>query len=239
VRKAAILLVASVALVIVLGAWANSWEGSVAKAKKLATAAPTVKPKAVVFKGGPLPSKVVALLTDEANGTVAVVAAITNPDKKLPATGITVGVELLGKSGKTAGTNTAAGTNPVLNQIASIAPGETALYVNDTIIPDSAPVSATVKATGTPKKGKLQEFKIEGAKVQHGAFGVSIAGTVVNPGTSPQTSVHIEAVVKQGEKIVGAGGALVDRIDPGGKAEFQIFVIGKSEGDLVVWAPAQ
>lgn len=238
-RKAIFLLVAGAALVVVLGAWANSFEASVAKADKLVAETPTVKPKKVVFKGGPLPAKVVALLTDEANGTVAVVVAITNPDKKRAATDITIGVELLDKSGKVVGTNTAAGTDAALNHIASIGPGETALYINDTVIPESMPASATAKATGTPKGGKLQEFTIEGAKIENGTFGVSVTGMVTNPGATPENKIHVEAVVKEGDTIIGAGGALVDHLDPGGKAEFQIFIIGKSEGDLEVWAPAQ
>lgn len=234
----------AIAVVLTLGAWANGFKGSLAtdaveQARADAEkAGEALKPEEVKFEGGPLPAEIVAVLTDEAAGTVAVVASITNPEKKVAATNITVGIELLDASGAVVGTNTDPGTDPSLNTIAVIGPGETALYVNDTFLASGVPASATVKATGTPARQKLTEFVIEGATISEGPFGVSITGTVTNPGAEAKQGVHVMAVVREGTTVVGAGGALVSDLPGGGTADFEIFVIGQTKGELEVWAPA-
>jgi hypothetical protein len=239
-KLAVVVVLVGVVVTLTLGAAANSFEGSVARAgREVVEAPPVAKPEEVKFEGGPLPATVDALFYDEVNGTVAVVVSIENPHADVAATGITIGIELLDAAGKVVGTNTAAGTDPALNKIASIGPGETALYVNDTIIPDAAPASATVKATGTPERVALTDFDIVRAELDDSPFGVSIIGTIRNPGATTETQVHPQAVIRRGGEIVGAGGALVDSLPAGGEAEFQIFVIGEADGEVEVWAPAQ
>lgn len=234
---------AATVVVVLLGIWANGWEGSVAKADAVARAssesAAAVEPEEFEFAGGELETEVEAVLYDQANNTAAVVVSVSNPDPKRPIVDAPIQIELLDEAGKAIGTNTAPGTNPVLNEVPSIPSGETVLYVNDTIVPQGVPVSARVKATGTPTDEKLTELEAEGA-VEDSVYGVSAIGSVLNPSAKTLENVRVEAVVRKSGTIVAAGGALIEQLEGNATADFQIFLIGAGEGGkLELWAPAR
>ena len=233
--------IGALAVIFILGAWANGWETSVSKGNRIAGEhSASVKPNQFQFQGGELKTKVVGVFYDATNNVSAVVVEVTNPDKKRPIVYAPIEITLLDKAGKAVGKNTAPGTDPSLNEIPSIGAGETVLYVNDAIVPSGPPASAEVKATGKPTDQKLDELTVANTKVESGIYGVSATGQVLNPGAKTLKNVLVEAVVKKGDAVVAAGTAQVKQLDPNAPEAFQIFLIGDAKGGkLDAWAPAR
>lgn len=197
------------------------------------------QPDVFVFEGGELEVEVEGLFVDAEAGSVAVVVAVANPDPERPIVGATIQIELLDAAGAVVGTNTDPGTDPRLNQIPSIPAGGGTVYVNDTIVASGEVASARAKATGTPAAVELQALEVRDAAIADGAFGVSVSGTVANPGPAAVDQARVFAVVRDpAGAVVGAGAALLDAIEAGIEQPFQIFVVGAADGELEVIAPA-
>jgi hypothetical protein len=199
-------------------------------------------PEVFEFAGGELEAEVLGLFTDPEAGVVAVVVEVTNPDPARWIVSAPIQLELLDAAGAVVGSNTAVGTDPVLNEVASIPPGGTAVYVNDTTTPESGDVTTVtdvrVQATGEPTDAVPVELEVRDPVLDSGVFGTSVTGTVANLGAEAREKVRVYAVVRdQSSTVVGAGQGLVEALEPGAESQFQIFLTGESEGELEVWAP--
>jgi len=233
-RKLALGLGVAIAVTLVLGAAANGFRSSVSRAPKGTGAAAALGPGPIVIQGAGLPVTVDALLVDTENGATAVVVTIQNTAAAM--VDVPVSIEFLDASGAVVGTSAAQGTDPQLNHIPGLPKGASQ-YVNDGIAFTGTPTSARVKV-GAGAAGVLRVLQVKDAKVDSSIYGPVVRGTLVNPGQQPAADVLVEAVVRSGGTIVAAGTARVEAVKAGGKATFDIPLVGDPKGGTpTAWAP--
>jgi hypothetical protein len=234
VKRVALGFLAALALALVLGAASHGFSSSLDGAPPPVDVAGAGGQPLALGKGR-LESRVVELIVDEENGVVAVVIEIKNPGPAVA--NVPVGITLLDASGAEVGNNTAAGIDAILNHVPSLPAGATQLYVNDGLTFDATPASAKVEV-GVGEQGKLLQLETVGAKLEQSIYGPAVRGSVRNVGKRQAENVLVEAVVRVGDKIVSAGSARVELVEPGGKGEFDIPLVGKPQGGkLTVWVP--
>jgi hypothetical protein len=149
-------------------------------------------------------------------------------------------VKVLDAAGKEIGTNNIPGALPILIHLPSAAGGATAYYVNDQILVSGTPASATALVAGEPFAGKLLG-DLQTTPVQVTAdpsFGDTWTTTVTNSTNVRQEQIVVQVIVRDGDKIVGAGTANVEGLDPGASADVTGYFIGSSKGKIELFAPS-
>ena len=185
-------------------------------------------------------AKVLAIIPSADGMTAAVVVQVDAANKGQSVIWAPIEVKLLDAAGKDVGTNNIPGALPILVHLPSVEGGASALYVNDQILLSGTPASATVIVGGayTPGPG-LGLLKTSPVKVVPDPdLGTSWTTTVTNNTAVRQESIVVQAVVKNGDKIVGAGTANIDGLEPGATADVTGYFIGSDKGDVSVTAPA-
>jgi len=149
-------------------------------------------------------------------------------------------VRLLGADGAEVGTNNVPGAAPTLVHVPSLLPGSQTLYVNDQIAVTGEPVEAEVVIGGVAVDAAVAEgLGISGATVtEDPSFGTTWTATVTNRTPARQEQVIVQALLRDGGQVVGAGIAIVEGLDPGASAEVTGFFTGGQTGELEVFAPA-
>jgi hypothetical protein len=135
------------------------------------------------------------------------------------------------------GTSTAPGTDPLRVHVAYVGPGQSILFVTDTIAVGRAPSAARASATGTFSARRPASLAVRPARLRHGAFGWVATATLHGSAREPPRKVLVEAVVRRGGGIVAAGTAIASMPRPDRPANVDIFLTGDAEGGgLSVWA---
>jgi len=181
-----------------------------------------------------------AVITDP-NGT-AVALVLRNTGKApLPAAPITIDVRGAGK--KSLFKNDSPGLETSLTSVASLAPGQETLWVNDQVTP--AGRARTVKVeVGAPKaakqiSGALPEIALEDVKIrQDPSSGTEVVGFARLKAGVAQKSLIVSCVGRKGGRIVAAGRAEIPLLTAKKHRPFHIFPIGPLKGaQLSVSAP--
>jgi hypothetical protein len=234
-----ILLVAGVA-VLVLGAAANGFEPSLRRVHTSASADQTSTESALRTPGPTLGVSHTKLLIAEDNST-AVIVRVTNPSPRHAVADAPITIDLLDRAGTVVGTSADAGTDRLLVHVPYIDPGESVLFVSDTIAASAKPAEARVKATAIFSAVRRVRLVVHALQLRTDAFGFSTAaGTIVSLAAPETRNVLIQAVVRRGGHIVAAG-TTVARVPPRARSRsFEIILIGDAKGgELRVWAPPQ
>jgi hypothetical protein len=149
---------------------------------------------------------------------------------------IPVQVQAKDAKGKVVYKNDLTGLQPSLQQLALLRKGKTAFWINDQVTAPKTPKSAEV-AVGDPKgKPAVGAFpKIELTKVKQDAdtSGPFLSGVVRNLSKATQVNMPIYGVYRRDGKVVAAGRALIERLNPEPQKRptvFRIFFIGDTKG---------
>ena len=171
--------------------------------------------------------------------TAAVVVKIT----AAPGTSVLwapIEVKVLDAAGEEIGTNNIPGALPILIHLPSAAAGGAAYYVNDQILISGTPASATAIVAGEPFAGTLlgdlQTTPVE--VTADPSFGDTWTTTVTNTTAVRQEQVVVQVIVRDGDKIVGAGTSIIEGLEPGASADVTGYFIGSSKGEIELFAPS-
>jgi len=172
-----------------------------------------------------------AVLSDQ-NGAAAV-AVLRNKTKR-PLIKVPVSIDVLGpKKGKPVFSNTDPGLDPSLTGFGLIKPGQTVYWVHDQVLATGKLGGVKVKPgkdAGNPP-AKLPEIEVGPAKLAEDATsGIAAEGKVTNRSDVLQRKLVIYGVARKGDRIVAGGRSLVEKLNPGKSARYQIFFIGNPRG---------
>lgn len=141
--------------------------------------------------------------------------------------------------------NDTPGLDPSLTTVAVLQAGQEVDWVNNQIIVagKAAKVAAVVgKAKGKPAGGALPKITIADVTHDKDEDGFYAQGTIRNESTVPQKRLVITCVARAGDKVIAAGRAVVDRLEPAAKlkkpTKFNVYFIGDPKSaDLDCSAP--
>jgi len=224
------------ALVLVLGAATHGFKPSLAEVP-ISTSTPAASSgPASQIPGHRLRTSVVALLPDPVDGSAAVVVRIANPDARRAITDALIATDLVDRAGAVVGRSSAAGTDPLRVHVAYVGPGQSVLFVTDTVAAASLPTGARVSASGAFSARRAVHLAVSSARLHRGAFGWVATATLHGSSTGPPRKVLVEAVARRGGTIVAAGTAIAPVPRRDRPAEVDIFLTGDAEGgDARVW----
>jgi hypothetical protein len=238
-RRRSLVLGAAAAIagvvVLVLGAATHGFKPSLAE---ISTSAPanSGEPPAPHIPGHRLRASVVKLLVDRDDLSAAVVVRITNPDTRRPIAHALIVTDLVDRAGAVVGTSTAAGTDPLRVHVSYVGPGQSVLFVSDTIAIEATPSEARVSATGAFSAQRPAHRAVSPARLRHGAFGWVATATLDGSSTGPPRQVLVEAVVRNDRGIVAAGTAIAPAPRRDRPADVEIPLTGNAEGGAAtVW----
>lgn len=234
-----LLLIAAVA-VLVLGAAAHGFEPSLRGVSASTSTEPASTIPVPQRRGPALRVSVVRLLVDSADNSTAVIVSVANPDSRRAITNAPITIDLFDRADKIVGTNGDAGTDSLLTHVPYIGPGESTLFVSDTIATSATPSHARAGATATFSPVQHAQLTVRTPRLRKGPFGWVADATLVNLAGAAPRKVLIQAVVQLGEKVTAAGTKTLAVPPRGRPAGFEIFLIGDAKGGaLRVWAPPQ
>jgi hypothetical protein len=173
-------------------------------------------------------------------GTAAIVELKNTTSKAM--VGVPVAIDVTGAGDKSLFRNDAAGADPSLVSAALLPPGQTVVWVNNQVAAAGAPKAVSVKV-GDPKgaaPARVPQIRIGGLAANRDSDGPFITGTISNPSKIPQLRLTVYGVGRKGGKVVAAGRAVIDRLNPNTPkpVRFTIYFIGDPKGaKLDVFAP--
>ena len=148
---------------------------------------------------------------------------------------VPIQIDVTDAKGATLYENDVDGLQPALQQLALLRRGKPAFWVNDQV---TAPEKATKvavelgKAEATAPR-ELPEIRLEKTRLDTDSSGALATGVVRNLSKLRQIDMPIYGVVRRGGKVVAAGRAIIDRLNPEPQPRptvFRIFFIGDPEG---------
>jgi hypothetical protein len=223
-------------IVLLLGAATHGFKSSLAEIPASPSTPAASSEPAAQTPGHRLRTSVVALLPDPADGSAAVVVRIANPDPHRAITDALIATDLVDRAGRVVGTSRAAGTDPLRVHVAYVAPGQSVLFVIDTIATHAVPTAARVSASGAFSARRAAHLVVNSVRLHRGAFGWVASATLHGSSTEPPRNVLVEAVALRGRTIVAAGTASAPAPRSERQAEVDIFLTGDAEGgEARVW----
>lgn len=175
----------------------------------------------------------------EGEGAGAVVVRVVNRGDA-PQVAVPIGVDLYDQEKVSLYTNRIDGLEPALNMLPVAPPGES-WWVNNQI-PAAKPARTRVRigTTRVATPAELPEFDITPLEIGEDAGVITGGGSITNRSAIAQQRLTIFAVARDGDEVVAAGRAVVERVPAkGGKAQkFNIYFTGDPRGaDITLFAP--
>jgi hypothetical protein len=173
-------------------------------------------------------------------GTAAIVELKNTTSRAM--VGVPVSIDVTGAGDKSLFRNNAPGADASLVSAALLPPGKTVVWVDNQIAAAGEPKAVAVKV-GDPKgaaPASVPELSITGLRADSDSDGPFITGTISNHSKIPQLRLTIYGVGRKGGRIVAAGRAVIDRLNPDTPkpVKFTIYFIGDPKGSkLDVFAP--
>lgn len=163
-------------------------------------------------------------------GTAAIVELKNTSEKNIAKPPITVTIPGSGK--EPLYTNDEPGLDPALTSIALIQKGESAFWVNDQIplLAEKPKKMEAIVGKGEQVSGEIPEIRVGKTEFFADNDGASLRGIILNKSKILQTKLVVYGIARKGGKIIGAGTGQVERLAPGRRAGFQLFLIGKYKG---------
>ncbi len=178
-----------------------------------------------------------ATITDENGSAVVITLKSTAKGSQI---NVPIAIDVLGAKKTSVFKNDTPGLEPSLVEMPLVEPGESD-WVNDQVQPDDVPksVEATVGLPKQPAPASIPKLTVTPAALETDpTSGILAKGTVTNDSQVEQRKLVAFGVVRDGNKVVAAGRAVVQKLKPGKKAIFRIFFIGDPrKGKLTVTVP--
>lgn len=164
----------------------------------------------------------------------AAVVELRNTGRRAQAQ-IPVLIDVADAKGASVFKNDTKGLQPALQQMAYLAAGQDAYWVNDQIVAASRPerVAVHVGRPAAPATAAPPRIVLEHVALDHDSTGVFATGIARNTSKVVQRNVPIYAVALKGGRVVAAGRAIEERLNPEPQrkpARFRIFFIGDPRG---------
>lgn len=171
-----------------------------------------------------------AVLVQDPNGVAAVVRLRNTGPTQVT---LPIAVTVSDAKGQKLYANDTPGLDPSLTSLAVLKAGQEADWVNNQIMVagKAAKVAAQVgKATGKVPSGALPKIAIGGVTHGKDEDGFSAQGTLRNESGVTQKRLVVTCVAREGGKVVAAGRAVVEKLDPFATTRkptrFTVFFIG-------------
>jgi hypothetical protein len=213
-------------------------ESSQDKSARLAKSAGKVAKLTTLKAGAANADVTVAATTVLANkdGGRAVVVELKDSGK--PQAGVPILITAEDKAGKPLYKNDLNGLQTSLQQMAYVGkspPGPPAFWVHDQVVATATParIDVAVGKSKAPAPGAVPKIVLEGVKLDSDPSGLVATGVVKNLSKTSQRNMPIYAVAQKGGKIVAAGRALIEKLDPEPQKKptvFRIFFVGNPKG---------
>jgi hypothetical protein len=170
----------------------------------------------------------------DANGT-AVVVVLRNRSSR-PVRQVPVAIDVRGPHGKSVYRNDLAGLDPSLVEATGVPASGELVWVNDQVTPSGDPktVEARIGAERGEPPRELPRIQLTQPRlVEDRVTGVEAVGRVTNRSDVEQRRLVVSCVARQGDRVVAAGRAIVNRLAAGKSASFHVFFIGDPRGARV------
>lgn len=183
--------------------------------------------KGVVVKKQNPQVKILSTATLKDRNGEAMVVQMRNTGRRVLAR-MPIAVELKNRSGKAVYRNDTPGLETALVQVPLLAPGKELWWVNDQVVSTGrvarakALVGASKAAGRATPRIALSSVRLESDPVS----GVAATGRARNNSDIEQKRLPIFCVARQGDRVVAAGRAIIDKLKPGKSKRFTIFFIG-------------
>jgi hypothetical protein len=229
-----------VATALLLAVPASGCESTQSKSARLKSEAKTelTAGKGVVVKKQNPKVKVLSTATLKDQNGEAVVVEMRNTGRKA-LTKLPISVRVSDARGKAVYTNSAPGLETSLAQIAALAPGKDAFWVNDQVVTTGKAAKARALvgsggAAGHPlPRISLTEVHVENDPVS----GISVTGRAINHSDLLQKKMPIFCVARRGDRVVAAGRAILEKLKPDKPTRFTVFFIGDPRGARLTLTP--
>jgi hypothetical protein len=167
---------------------------------------------------------VVTLQSDSAHALRAVPIAITVKDAH----------------GATLFQNNAAGLEPALTSLGSLAAHGRATWIDDQILVSGTPGSVSAIVGEAPSvSGSLPRIEVQGVHASEEGGTQGAAGIVRNDSSVMQQNLVVYVLARRGNQVVAAGRAVLPEVGAGASLPFQAFFVGSPAGaHLQASAPA-
>lgn len=173
-------------------------------------------------------------LLSDGNGSAVVVRLRNRSDQAL--VGVPIAIDVLDAKGKSVYRNDIPGIEPALAAVPFIPAGGEAEWVHDQVLAAGRPVEVEVEVGegGRPFDGELPPVTVSDPKLEGDPYsGLLAGGNVENESGEDLERLLLYAVATKGGKVVAAGRALIERLDPEPQRKptvFRIFFIGDPKG---------
>jgi hypothetical protein len=170
-----------------------------------------------------------AAVVQDRNGVAAVVRLKNGGATQVA---LPVGVTVTDAKGKKLYANDIPGLDPSLTSLPALDAGAQAYWVNNQIlVAGKAAKAAAVVGTAKGKAaGPLPKITLSGVQLGRDGDGVYARGEVRNDSAIAQKRLTVSCVAAQGDAILAAGRAVVERLPPAADAQkptaFTVFFIG-------------
>jgi hypothetical protein len=168
-------------------------------------------------------------IVQDPNGVAAVVR-IKNTGSTQATVPIAITID--DAKGKKLYANDIPGLDPSLTSVAVVRAGETVDWVNNQILVAgrAAKVAAVVGAAQGKPPGTLPKIAISGVVHDKDEDGFFAQGTIANESDVPQKRLVVTCVAREGDRVIAAGRAVVEKLDPAKTlkkpTKFTVFFIG-------------
>lgn len=226
----------AVAAVVVGAAGLSACESSQDKSARLAKAGAHKAELQTVSAGAKNPDVEVlgtTVLTNKDGGKAVVVEL---EDTGAPQAAVPIQIDAKDAKGASVYKNNLEGLQVSLQQMAYLAKSQKTFWVHDQVVSVDAPKSVAVqvgKATAVPPGGTIPDIRLVGTKLATDSTGLVATGQVQNRSKIAQKNLPIYAVATKHGKVVAAGRAIIERLDPEPQKKptiFRIYFIGNPEG---------
>jgi hypothetical protein len=170
-----------------------------------------------------------SVVVQDPNGVAAVVRVKNTGTTQAS---LPVGITVTDAKGKKLYANDIPGLDASLTSLPVIAAGQEVDWVNNQILVagKAAKVAAVVGAAKGKAPSALPKIVLEGIAHGKDADGFYAKGTIKNESTTAQKRIVISCVARAGGKVIAAGRAVIDRLEPAANLKkptnFTVFFIG-------------
>lgn len=181
-------------------------------------------------------------IVQDANGVAAVVRVKNTGSTQVA---LPVAITVSDAKGKKLYANDTPGLDASLTSLPVLGAGQEADWVNNQILVagKASKVAAQVgTAKGKAATGALPKIVLSNIKAGHDEDGDYVKGTVANASAIAQKRLVVSCVARDGDKVLAAGRAVVDRLAPAAESKkpttFTVFFIGDPQrAQLACTAP--
>ena len=175
--------------------------------------------------------RVVASTLLHTGSTTAVVLRLHNSSPRAQRD-VPVQITVHSSGGSTLYTNRTAGQTPPLLAAALVPAHGEAVWIDDQVQIAGAPAGVTtILGEGRPVSGSVPQLRLEGVHhIQEAGGEAGAEGSVLDPSSSAESEVVIDAVVVRGGRVVAAGRAVLPQLPADTSTPFQLFFVGDPRG---------